>query len=416
MRILRALVVLLGVLLILAGDSPAESPAPPDDSSSDAEVLAQGNTEFALQLHRLLAAEGGNSVVSPLSVSMASAMLYAGARGSTQAEIASALNFELPPSELHTSFWRLRRDLQSRVARWAELSLANGLWIDDECSIVPEYAEVLSERYGAVAREIDLAGAAGKACGQINEWVSEQTNGRLGPVVTPAMFEPRTRAVLLNAVYFLGAWDHAFPRKNTKEEPFYLLDGGTVQASMMHRMGRHPYYENDSVQVLELEYQGSGLSMLIILPDEDSGLAEVEASLTPEVLDDWVGSIKAHQVGIALPRFEVGRRIDLIPLLGELGMTSAFRWGEADLTGVCADPDLYVNHAQQHVTLGITEEGTEAAAATVYVMTLGAGEWVRETHKQFIADRPFLYILRDMQRGTILFMGRLVDPTLEGSE
>ena len=409
---MRALV-LLSVLLLTLPATPFAQPAPsPTAGESPSDVLVRGNTGFALRFYDLVAREEGNVVVSPLSVSLATAMLYAGAAGETEAEIESALQFELPAETLHSEFEELQRELHARVSRWAKLSFANGLWVDNDCTLVPEYAELLSTHYGAAAQIVDFGGSPIGACRAINDWVSTETNGKIESVVSPHMFTELTRAALVNTVYFLGAWKHRFSARNTKEEPFHLLDGSSVLALTMHRQGRHTYYEDESVQVLELKYQGSGLSMLVVLPAPDISLATVEDALTPAVLSGWVNGLQEREVEMAIPRFEVEHRVDLIPVLGELGMQSVFTWGAADLTDVCADPELFVEYARHYVSLGITELGTEAAAATVFVETLGA-EWdSRQRPTVFRADRPFMYLLRDMKRGTILFVGRVVDPTL----
>ena len=409
---MRALALLSVLLLILPATAFAQSAPSPTADESSSDVLVRGNTGFALRFYGLVAREEGNVVVSPLSVSLAAAMLYAGAAGETEAEIESALQFELRAETLHSEFEELQRELHARVSRWAKLSFANGLWVDNDCTLVPEYAELLSMHYGAPAQIVDFGGSPVDACRKINDWVSTETNGKIESVVGPQMFTELTRAALVNTVYFLGAWKHRFSARNTREEPFHRLDGSSVPALTMHRKGRHRYYEDESVQVLELKYQGSGLSMLVVLPAPDVPLATVEDALTPTVLSGWVNDLQEREVEMAIPRFEVEHRVNLIPVLGELGMQSVFTWGAADLTGVCADPELFVEYAHHYVSLGITELGTEAAAATVFVQTLGA-EWdSRQAPTAFRADRPFMYLLRDMKRGTLLFVGRVVDPAL----
>jgi serpin B len=365
MKSLRSFAVLSAILLLMAVNSSAEPVGTPTSGGSAAATLVQGNTEFGLRFYQLVSREGGNVVVSPLSVSVAAAMLHAGAAGETRAEIASALRFGLPGETLHSEFGKILRELNSRVSRWAKLSFANGLWVDDDCSLVSEYEELLSNYYGAGAQTVDFGGSPTDACGIVNDWVSNETNGKIDAVIVPEMLTDRTRAILVNTIYFLGAWKNRFHANSTREEPFHLLDGSSTRVPMMHRRGQHRYFDGESVQVLELKYQGSGLSMLVVLPAPDVPLAEVESGLTPAVLSGWVENLQTRGVDMAIPRFEVKQRVDLIPVLSELGMQRAFKWGAADLTGVCADPDLFVEYAHHHVTLGITEQGTEGAAATV---------------------------------------------------
>lgn len=410
MRTPPSLVGLLGALFLFTVASSDQSMTSAAGTESAGDTLRAGNTQFALELYKEIAAEEGNAVASPLSISIASALLYAGSSGETEAEIASALHFRLSQNKLHGEFADLLRELHTRVARWAKLSFANGLWIDDDCSLVPEYSDLLSRRYGAEAQTVDFGGAPLDACAAINGWVSTETHGKITSVVAPEMFTSLTRATLVNTVYFLAAWDHGFAANKTQQEPFHRPDGSTVQTDMMHQRGTPRYYADETVQVLELRYQGSGLSMLVVLPRPDTGLSSLEAQLTAARLSSWVDGLERRGVDTAIPRFEIAWRIDLIPVLKNLGMMRVFESGRADLSGVCADPRLYVDHAAHHVTLGITERGTEAAAATVYVVTLGAHA-LPQAAVSFRADRPFMYVIRDMEHGAILFIGRVVDPT-----
>jgi len=408
---MRIVLFSLALLLLFWSGAAALAESSTTEYEGPSKALVEANTEFALELHRVLASAGGNVVSSPLSISLASAMLYAGSAGETATEIASALHFDLPPETLHAEFRTLTRELQARVAHWAKLTFANGLWVDHRCALVAEYSDLLSKEYEAQVEAIDFGGSPAAASASINDWISTQTMGKLESVVSPEMFGDLTRAVLVNTLYFLGAWNHGFNPRATKEGAFHLSDDSTVQVPMMHRRGRHAYYEADSVQVVELEYQGSGLSMLVVLPAPGVPLADIESRLTLAMYSDWVDHLLKREVELTIPKFEVEHSVDLIPVLRGFGVRRAFEWGAAELTGICADPDLFVSHARHDVSLGITEEGTEAAATTVYVITLGA-EAVGAGNEVpiFRADRPFMYFLRDKEQGTILFIGRTADP------
>ena len=209
---LRLLTDVAIVTLIVAPCSHAQSETPAD-------LLIQGNTQFALELYSRIAHEEGNIAVSPLSVSVAMAMLYAGAAGETERELASAAHFTLPQETFHVEFAALLDELSLRVAPWAELLLANGLWTDRRCRLLDGYRSVVQDRYGAKLDTVDFASAPGDACDRINRFVSEQTGGRIPSVVDPAMFSELTRVVVANTVYFLAAWNHAFDESRTREEP-----------------------------------------------------------------------------------------------------------------------------------------------------------------------------------------------------
>jgi len=400
----RALACTLAIALLASVASAGDVESAAVDPRAQ---LVEGNTQFALEFYRRVAQDGGNAVVSPLSVSVASAMLSAGARGSTEAEIARALDFGLPQPELHAAFRDLLSELQSRVAR---LVIAGGVWVDDECAIVPAFSDLLSSDYGATMEAVDFGEAPSEAARSINEWVTRETQGKIPTVVDPSMFSNLTRLTLVSTVYFLAAWEHSFPIGDTQEEPFHHLDGAATDAPMMHRSCWVPYYEDEAVQVIALPYQGSDLSLVVFLPRADSDLVAIEEQLSPDLLSKWIEGLSPRGVEVSVPRFESMCRVDLVPVLTDLGMKRAFLFGEADLTGVCLGRDLFVSGAKHAVTLGITERGTEAAAATVYVITEGV-ERQPEEFVEFRADRPFMYMVRDMLQGSILFMGRVTDPT-----
>ena len=361
----RVLVCLLVVSLL---PSVASGEVAPSSTVASRAELVAGNAQFALGLYGRVARGGGNAVVSPLSVSIASAMLYAGARGGTEAEIANALGFSLPQSALHVAFADLLSDLHKRVKPWAKLVIASGAWVDRCCVLTPAFADLLSSRYDATTEAVDFGRAPAEAARSINDWVTNVTDGKITSVVNPSMFDEDTRLTMVNAVYFLAAWEHRFAVDATRDESFHLPDDAIVPVPMMHRSCVVPYYDDESVQVLELPYQGGGISMVLVLPRTGVDLALVEERLSPELLSKWLGGLARRGVDVAVPRFETASRINLVPILVDLGMKRAFRPMEADLTGICPRRDLYVGRADHLVTIGITERGTEAAAATVYIV------------------------------------------------
>jgi serpin B len=408
----RILAVVVIALMLWLPRCSASSAGSAKRTLASADQLIQGNTEFALALYKQVAAREGNIVVSPLSVSLATGMLYAGAAGSTATEIGATARFRLPEETLHSELAGLADELGWRVTKGrATLAFANGIWLDRRCQPSADYMTVVSEFYHAAVETVDFRDGPMDAAVHINDFVSERTHGKIRSVVAPEMFTDMTRVVLANTVYLLAPWEDEFSEASTRQEAFHLADGKTVSAAMMHREGTTThYYEDKSVQIIELPYQGSGLSMLVVLPKSDHSLADLESRLTPAVLSGWVENLAGKGVKITLPRFEVAQQIDLIPLLESMGMRSAFQDGSADLPGLCSRAPVFVDRASHHVELGITERGTEAAAATVYSGTIGAKVDV-EPVVSFRADRPFVYMVRDMKRGTILFMGRVADPT-----
>lgn len=410
MRIL-GLIQLLAAMMLCAVPRDCAAGEPSQPPATGDEQLTRGMTEFALALYGEMAMDGGNTVVSPLSVSIATAMLEAGAAGETRAEIAAATRIGLPEEELHTDLRELLRELTARVNHWAELSFANGVWVDRRCKPSGDYGRLMAECYGAVPGTLRFGKDPEGASAQINGFVSGHTRGRIPSVVSPEMFTDDTRLVLADVVYFLGAWEHRFRRESTKEEPFHPDGRSAVPVPLMYRTMHTRLYQDEAVQVLEMPFQGSGLSMLVVLPASSLKLADIEARLSPALLSTWVQGLARQDVDVAIPRFEVSRRIDLIPLLSRMGMRRSFTELSAELPGLCSDPNVFVDLARHQAVLGISEEGTEAAAATVYKATLGLDGMPRGP-LPFRADRPFMFILQDMERGTILFIGRFVDPKI----
>ena len=398
--------VFVTVACVLGSDAACIEPGDPLPPS--VEQLVQGNNGFAMEFYKQVARQNGNIAISPLSVSIATAMVYAGAAGKTAEEIAATAHFGLPRETLHGSFATVVNDLEDRVENGeATLVLANGVWLDKQCVPSPQCRMILSKFYRIAPEEVDFLGDPVGSSERINSFVSQQTHGKIPAVVAPQMFTEFTRFVLVNSVYFLARWRDTFSAKSTREEPFHLVGGGTVSAQMMHRDASVRYFGDDSLQIIELQYKETELSMLILLPAPDRGLPDLEAQLTPAILSSWVEGLANREVRIALPRFTVARSMNLVPILQSMGIRRAFEAGSAELPGWCAD-GVFVNRAEHDVWLEVTESGTEAAAVTSVHLTASAEI---EPEISFRADRPFMYLIRDRFLGTILFMGRVENPT-----
>ena len=388
--------------------STAPGAEPGDRADHSAQQLIRGNNEFALEFYKQLARQDGNIAISPLSVSIATAMVYAGAAAKTATEIATTAHFELPWEVLHNGFAALVDDLEARAGKGkATLLFANGVWLDSQCVPSSQCRMILSKFYRASVEKVDFEGDPAGASKRINSFISQQTHGKIPSVVAPEMFTEYTSAVLANSVYFLARWQDTFSPRRTGKEPFHLSGGGTVSAQMMHRSGFVRYFGDDSLQIVELPYQRMGLSMLVLLPSPDHNLPDLEAQLTPAVLSGWLEALANTEVNIALPRFQVSRHINLVPVLQSMGIQRAFDALNAELPGWCAG-SVFVNRAEHDVWLEVTEGGTEAAASTTVHLTKSIAI---APEISFRADRPFMYLIRDTDRGTILFMGRVVDPT-----
>lgn len=374
-------------------------------ASSESDVI-----QTAVDLYNAIGSEPGNFAFSPLSVAVATAMLYAGASPDAAAEIAAAMRFP-PSSELDAILSEQLRRLQDRVAHWSEISIGNWMWVDDECRVDPRYARILSQAYGATAEAVDFGAGAEGAAARINERIAAETHGRIPKVISPEEMSRPDRLVLANTLYLLAAWQHPFSERKTTPSAFHRESGMKVDVPTMHMNVVLPYFEDEQVQVLQLPYQATGLSMWIALPRKGQRLSDLEADLGPELLRQWRSRMsRDHTVEIALPRFTIETSTDLRRVLPKLGIRSIFDSNRSSFPRVCRGEGLYVSAADHHVFLGVTEHGTEAAAATVYKLSWGMSG-VEPKNVRFHADHPFLFILHDDASGAVLFMGRVADPT-----
>lgn len=381
-----------------------------DAGATDAAALAAGNTAFAAALFAEAAGGAENFFFSPASISVALAMTYAGARGETAAEMARALH--LPPldeARLHAAFGALAAALHETPG--VELAIANALFAQEGAYFRPEFLALLADRYGAGLRRVSFADSAG-AAKEINDWVEEQTRGKITDLVPPGVLDALTRLVLVNAIYFKGAWAMPFPEADTRELPFFRPNGDRSPAPLMVQKGELRLAEIDGGQILELPYAGDAVSMVVLLPHAKDGLAEMEERLA-EKLDGWLDALDGvwpEEVHVYFPRFRVETSLALDAALKGLGMVLAFSDSQADFAGMNGESDdLYIAAALHKAFVEVNEEGTTAAAATAIVMATRAAAF--RPPSTFRADHPFVFLIRDTRTKSVLFLGRLVDPT-----
>lgn len=399
-----------GSIVEAASDKPREtSPAAP---ASDLAELVSGNTRFAVDLYQALRQKGGNLFYSPFSISAALAMTYAGARGETESQMADTLRFTLSQTSLHPAFNSLDLALairgegaKGKDGEGFRLKIANALWGQKDYQFMADFLDVLAENYGAGMRLLDFASQPEPSRITINDWVEDQTEGRIKDAIKQGVIDGMTRLVLTNAIYFNAAWLHAFDEKSTADGQFHLLDGSQVTAPMMHQTESFGYTTGDGYVAVELPYDGEDLSMVILLPDEGN-LQALEDSLSAELLATVLGGLDNQQVALTMPRFEFKSEFGLGATLAAMGMPVAFS-GEADFSGMTGNRDLQIAEVLHQAFVSVDESGTEAAAATEVVMRVTAGP---ERPVQVMLDRPFVFLIRDVETDTVLFAGRVVNP------
>jgi len=379
--------------------------------------LVEGNTRFALNLYAQLVAKDpqGNHFFSPFSISTALAMASAGARGQTQAEMVRVLHL---PDQGYTGFGKLLRDLRgggNPAQRGVTLSTANALWAQQGYPWRAEYKKLLQEDFEAGLFDVDFISQPEAARNAINKWVENETREKIKNLIPQGAIHPMTRAVLTNAIYFKGDWLHKFDKAKTQEQPFTRLDGSKVQVPLMYQKVKdynYKYTEMEDLQALDLPYAGKRLSMTILLPKRYNGLPELEKQLDAAKLSQILSGLRSIlDVEVYLPRFrlEMPQPYILNGPLQALGMKKAFHQGEADFSGMHTGPEkLFISQVLHKAFVEVNEEGTEAAAATAIIID---NRSVPPPPPVFRADRPFIFLIRDRQTDSILFLGRLVNPS-----
>jgi len=394
---------------VLQSDKPRETPLP----MQDAQVpdLVAGQSAFAFDLYDLLFDEDTNLFYSPYSISLALAMTYAGARGETAQQMADALHFTLPQDRLHRAFNALDQALASRGEHLDpeerfRLHIANALWGQESYAFLPAFLDELAANYGAGLRVLDFVRAPDASRRTINEWVEQQTEDRIKDLLPPGSISPDTRLVLSNAIYFNAAWMYPFEEEVTQDGVFHLIEGGQVMVPMMSQSERLGYAAGEGYQAVELPYLGGELSMVILVPAQGT-LQDWARGVDAEQLAAIVRDMERMQVQLTMPKFTFESSFRLRDVLVDLGMSDAFS-GAADFGGMTGNRDLFISDVYHKAFVAVDEEGTEAAAATAVVMELTAApaQPVRVT-----VDRPFVFLIRDIETDAILFLGHVVDPS-----
>ena len=406
----------------VSGDSAEKSRSrSPETTDDQLEALVEGNSGFSIDLYcTLVESEEGNLFFSPYSISLALAMAYAGARGETEVQMADVLRFDLPQDRLHPTFNALDQVLTSsadgKKDHRFQLNIANSVWGQQEHGFLQDFLDTLAENYGEKVREVEFKRDPEQARIDINNWVSDETEERIKNLIPPDAIDRYTRLVLANAIYFNAAWQNAFNEAATTPRPFHRLNGNEVDVPMMRQQARFGYAQGDGFQALELPYEGGDIAMTILLPDSGN-FTGFEDSIATGSLASIAQSLETRLLRLTMPKFEMESSFSLSDTLEELGMVNAFDETEADFSGIdglsCIAGDdecLLISDVLHKAFVTVDEEGTEAAAATAVIIGITKSVGAPEEHIEVNVDRPFLFLIRDRQSGTILFLGRVLEP------
>jgi serpin B len=393
-----------GVIWRTRGPQPAAKP--PSYSHSR---LVDGNNRFALDLYRRLAGQKGDIFFSPESISTALAMTYAGARGQTAEQIAKTLYFDQSVEQLNAGFAAILRQLNAGgTDRVYQFSIANRLWGQQGYEFLDDFLKVTREDYGAELAEVDFLRKSDAARQAINSWVEKQTHDKIKELIADGGVGPMTRLVLTNAIYFKGDWQTPFDRGATRKALFHVAANKNAVVMMMNQEGSYRFANVEGIQLLEMVYHGGELAMDVLLPEKFDGLPDLENSLSVEKLNGWIAGLQDTRVAVAMPKLKTTCTFDLSETLAAMGMPLAFSDG-ADFSGISGKPDLFISAVIHKAFVDVDEKGTEAAAATGVAVSLCSASV--EEPKRFIADHPFIFLIRDIRSGSILFLGRYTGPT-----
>jgi len=371
--------------------------------------IVDGNNDFAFRLfHQLLTeTEETNIFFSPFSISTAMAMVYAGARTETANQIATTMNFQ-ETKDFHSVFSRQISSILEGSEDSVKLNIANGIWAQKEYPILEQYSDLVKASYNSEFSNSNFLdkNECEKVRKEINSWVESRTNNKIEELIKSGELSELTRLVLINAIYFYGDWISPFTSANTFPHDFFASDKSVIEVKMMHQKNIFNYYEDANLKALELPYAGNKASMIIFLPNEKNGIQKVERLLDYQYYNSVISSFNSCKVGLFLPKIKLSEEVSLKNILAKMGMPIAFSAG-ADFTGISNDRGLFISDVKHVSFISVDEKGTEAAAATEILFVGAAPDF---NIKLFIADHPFILCIKDNATGTILFMGKIVNP------
>ncbi|MDD3566959.1 MAG: serpin family protein [Bacteroidales bacterium] len=375
-------------------------------NSQQTSYTATEANSFALRMYKQFAqADNDNVFFSPISISMALGLTYAGADGETKRQISEVLNFPYNDKDFHAQMGQLQNNLLDKQSEGVDIALANQLWAENSYRFKCRYLRTTQKSYNSPVKRLDFRGNPNASRIEINQWVKELTRDRIKNLLPDGSISSQTRLVLTNAIYFKGQWDKEFEKDNTHNDTFTTIDGEKLETPMMNAKEKFNVYQGDGIKLLELPYKGNDFSMLVLLPNEDRTLGEIERNLSVDNLNDYISKLAEREVMLKLPKFKFDAEYQLKQTLSEMGMPIAFS-NAANFSRMSRSNDLKIDEVFHKAFVEVSEEGTEAAAATGVVMVLKSVIIPFE----FYANRPFIFIIRENAKGNILFMGRVTNP------
>jgi serpin B len=376
--------------------------------SSHAQIdkLTESLNSYSIDLYSKLKTDNENLFISPLSTYYALLIGFEGARNETKLEFERVLHID--NNEYLSGFPTFSENLITWRDSSNYLNISNAIWIQKDFSITIDYKNNITQKYSSDLKTIDFKQKI-NASNEINDWVTDKTNGLIKNIISPNDINDYTRLIISNAIYFIGKWDNEFDKKLTKPDDFYSFDKSKSEINFMNKTEYLSYYENNDFQFISKPYEGNDKSFCIILPKTRYGLTDIENELTNSTIHTILNNTNYLQVRLTIPKFKLETNYSLIEPLKKLGLDKAFK-PEADFSGITTEEPLMINKVNHKAYIKIDEEKTEAAAATIIAMMTGSAGGSMPKPKIFKADHPFTFMIIDNKTKGIIFIGRYARP------
>jgi len=367
--------------------------------------LTHDNNDFGFSLFNAVNnnTKGENIFISPFSISAALAMTLNGARDETNVEMTETLKYSgWNKDSLNTAFrdlLQLLPDLDKKV----KINNANSIWYRTGFEVLPDFLDVNKNFFNAEVRDKDFSNP--NSVIEINKWIEDKTEGKIRDVLKT--LDPQAVMLLINAIYFKAQWKNEFDKKETKIEKFYLENGNQINVSMMHSSKmKLPFYQSSKFSMIDLPYSDSVYTMSILLPNINHGVDEIINDLNIVNWENIQDKMFNTEIEVAIPKFKLEYKTSLKSILPNLGMKLAFIPGVADFSGINSFGNLYIDDVIHQSFVEVDEAGTEAAAATVVIISNTS------VGNEFYANRPFVFLIRDNKTKSILFIGKMMNPQI----
>lgn len=371
---------------------------------------ASSVNKFTFSLYKYYAQQnrGNNLFLSPYSVSSALSMTYAGAKGATEAEIGKVLFID---RSIHRSMAALINDINSAPTETAKVSTANAIWPAKQEKLLNGFIGIIKNYYSGSLNRINYIAGPEKARKTINNWVEKHTEEKIKDLIPEGVLTKDTPMVLTNAVYFKSDWLDKFEAHDSLVMPFWIDKEKSIPTIMMKRTGENvKYLRTEMAEIVELPYKDNLFSMLLILPDKQTDIVEIEKNLTHSALTEWTSLLSGKKIRLTIPKFKMEQSFELKKALIEMGMPSAFETQSADFSGINGKHNMYIGNVIHKTFVEVSEEGTEAAAASAVIMMKTSMPVDQKDIVEFKADRPFIFMIIENKTGAILFIGHYSHP------